>query len=117
MSEEFDSVSTSEGTFSSFVPLTIALVGFIAFFAYQDYSLNSQRVSYDQQLASAMPAYNQAVGYAARYKAVLKDLIDASQKDPAAIQILKEAMQAGWISFQPGTNASGAPTEPAPASK
>jgi hypothetical protein len=115
MSEEFDNISDSR--FSSFVPLTIVLVGFLVWFGFQDYSLNNQRVAYDQQINSAMPTYNEAVAYASRYKAVLKDLIDASQKDPAATQILKEAMQAGWISYQPGTNASGTPSEPAPASK
>jgi predicted negative regulator of RcsB-dependent stress response len=107
MSEEFDSIA-SEVRFSSFVPLTIFLLGFLIYFGYQDYQLNSQRVAYEQQLNSAMPVYNQAVGYAAKYKALLKDLIDASPKDPAATQILKEAMQAGWISFQPGSNGAGA---------
>jgi len=116
MSEEFDSIP-AEVHFSSFVPLTVLLVGFLIFFGYQDYQLNAQRAAYDQQLTSAMPVYNQAVAYAAKYKAVLKDLIDASPKDPAATQILKEAMQAGWISFQPGNGGAGTSTDTAAPAK
>ena len=113
MSDEFD--SSSDVRFTSFVPLTIVLCGLIVWFAFQDFGLNHQRVILDQQIQGAMPSYNQAVAYAGRYKALLKDLIETSQKDPAGAAIVKEAMQAGWIAFTPGTNSTTNPAEPAPA--
>lgn len=112
MSEDFD--NSAEGHFSAFIPLTIVLAGFILWIGFQDYALNSQRVEYDKQITAAMPTYNQAVVYANRYKGLLKELIEVSAKDQAAAAIVKEAMQAGWISFQPNTPANGA-TGAAPA--
>jgi hypothetical protein len=112
MSEEFDVIP--DNRFSSFVPLTIALLGFLVWFGFQDYSLNNQRIAYEQQISSAMPTYNEAVGIAGKYKGVLKELVETAQKDPAAAQIVKEAVQAGWISFQQGSNSAANPAEPAP---
>jgi len=114
MSDEFDSIP--ETRFSSFVPLAIFLTGFLCWLAYQDYTLNTQRGIYDQQITSAMPGYQQALTYWDRYKKVINDLanVASTQKDPAAIQITKEAIQAGWISIQPGTNSAGTPAQPAP---
>jgi hypothetical protein len=113
MSDEFDSIP--ESRFSSFVPLTIFLAGFLLWLGIQDYSLNGQRAFYDQQINAAMPKYNEARVYADRYTKLLKDLIDTAQKDPDASKIVKEAMQAGWITFQPNaTNSTGTPAQPAP---
>jgi len=111
MSDEFDSIP--ETRFSSFVPLAIFLGGFLCWLAIQDYSLNSQRSFYDKQISGALPAYNEARVYADRYTKLLKDLVDTAQKDPDATKIVKEAMQAGWISFQ-NTNGAGTPAQPAP---
>src|ERR1700722_5298586 len=116
MSDEFD--TNPDGRFTSFIPLTIVLSGLIVWFGFQDYGLNNQRRIYNAQIQNAMPSYNQAVAYASRYKALLKDLIETAQKDPASAAIVKEAMQAGWIAFQPGangTNSTASPAEPAPA--
>jgi hypothetical protein len=110
MSDEFDSIP--ETRFSSFIPLTIFLGGFMIWLAIQDYSLNAQRAIYEQQINAAMPKYNDARVYADRYSKLLKDLVETAQKDPDATKIVKDAMQAGWISFQPGTNAAGTPAQP-----
>ncbi len=53
MSDEFDSIP--ESRFSSFIPLTIFLGGFLLWLGIQDYSLNSQRSFYQQQIDGAMP--------------------------------------------------------------
>ena len=111
MSDEFDSIP--ESRFSSFIPLVIFLGGFLLWLGFQDYMLNAQRSFSEQQIIGALPKYNEARVYADRYTKLLKDLVETAQKDPDATKIVKDAMQAGWISFQQGTNAAGTPTPPA----
>ena len=115
MSDEFD--SSSENNFSAFWPVLILAAGLIIWFSIQDYELARQRSVYGKQLESAVPAVSQAQAYANRYVALMKDLVDTAQKNQAAAQIVKDAMQAGWIKVQPnatnGTTTPAAPTTPA----
>ena len=115
MSDEFDTIPDSNH-FSSFWPMLMVIAGLIIWFAVQDYELNRQRVIYDQQIANAMPTVNKAQVYSNRYVALMKDMVETAQKNPSAAQIVKEAMQAGWIQVQPNsTNSAGTPAAPAPA--
>ena len=115
MSEDFD--SSSNENFSSFWPLLIVLVGLLIWSGYQVYATNSQRRVYDQQFQNAMPTIQEAQNVSTRYVALMKDLVETSAKNPAAAQIVKDAIAAGLIHVQPNaTNgAPAAPAAPAPA--
>jgi hypothetical protein len=112
MSEEFD--HQPETTYSSFWPLLILLIGLLGWAGYQDFAANSQRNVYEQQFQAALPTINEAQNIRDRYVALMKDLVQTAQKDSAANQIVKDAIQAHMIQVQPNaTNSAAAPAEPA----
>ncbi len=112
MSDEFE--PTSDTNASPFWPLLILMVGLLGWAMYQDWATNSQRVVYDNQFKNAVPTITEAQNVSTRYVALMKDLVETSAKDPAAAQIVKDAIQAGLIHVQPNTtNAAGTPSEPA----
>ena len=113
MSDEFD--NSPETSFSPFWPILILVVGMVSWFGIQDYELNRQRSAYDQQIQNALPSVNQAQSYANRYVSLMKDLVETAQKNSAAAQIVKDAMQAGWIKLQPNSTNNGTATPAAPA--
>jgi cytoskeletal protein RodZ len=116
MSDEFD--NSPESSFSPFWPILIVVVGLVSWFGIQDYELNRQRSAYSVQIQNAIPSINQAQSYANRYVSLMKDLVETSQKNSAAAQIVKDAMQAGWIKVQPNaTNGTATPAAPAAPSK
>jgi hypothetical protein len=112
MSDEFD--HSPESNFSAFWPLLILILAFIGFFAFQDYQLNRQRVAYSTQFADPQfqSAMTQADNVSARYVALMKDLVDTAQKDPAAADIVKAAIAANLIHVQPNATNSAAATPP-----
>ncbi len=120
MSEEFD--SGSEQRFSSFIPLTIALCGFIAWFFFQDYELNKQRSALNAQLQQALPTISEAENMNQRYLKLITDLDATAKNDDAAKAILNdmfkqglisEAIRAGLIHVQQNGATNGAPAAPA----
>jgi hypothetical protein len=114
MSDEFD--SHSETHYSSFWPLFIVLIGLLIWSGYQVFATNSQRSLYSKQFQAEMPAITDAQNVGQRYVALMKDLVETAQKDPAAAQIVKDAIQVGLIHVNPGTNTTAAPVGPAPSS-
>jgi hypothetical protein len=113
MSDEF-SESHSEPHFSSFWPLCIVLTGLLIWSGYQVYATNSQRSLYSKQFNTALPTITEAQNVGTRYVQLMKDLVETAQKDPAAAAIVKDAIQAGLIHVNPGTNANATPVGPAP---
>ncbi len=111
MSEEFE--PSSNENFSSFWPLLIVLIGLLIWSGYQVYATNSQRRVYDQQFQNAMPTIQEAQNVSTRYVALMKDLVETSAKNPAAAQIVKDAIAANLIHVQP--NATNAPAATPPA--
>jgi hypothetical protein len=115
MSDEFDHIP--ENNYSSFWPLLIVVSGLFVWSAYQVYATNSQRSVYDKQFQAALPTINEAQNVSTRYVALMKDLVETSAKDPAAAQIVKDAIAAGLIHVQPnanGTNSAATPAAPTP---
>jgi len=118
MSEEFDH-NPEINTYSSFWPLLILTIGLLIWSGYQVYATNSQRSAYDKQFQAAIPTINEAQNIGTRYVALMKDLVQTAQKDSAAAQIVKDAIQAGLIHVNPpagNTNATPVGSAP-PASK
>jgi hypothetical protein len=89
--------------------------GLFIWSGYQVYATNSQRVVYDKQFLAAEPTIQEAQNVSTRYVALMKDLVETSAKDPAAAQIVKDAIQAGLIHVQPNANGTNAPSAEAPA--
>ena len=112
MSDEFDPIA--DNSYSTFWPLLILIVGLLIWSGYQVYATNSQRNVYNQQFQAALPTINEAEAIKARYKSLMSDLYQTAQKDPAAAQIIKEAIQAGMLQVKQGTNAPGTPAGPTP---
>ena len=113
MSDEFDPVP--ETHYSPFWPLLILVVGLFIWSGYQVYAANSQRNVYTRQVQSALPAIGEAQTISNRYVALMQDLVATSQKDPAAADIVKAAIQAGLIHVKPkDTNGVTNPAAPAP---
>ena len=110
MSDEFE--PTSDNNFSSFWPLLIVILGLLIWSAYQVYATNQQRVVYDKQFQAAVPTITEAQNVSTRYVALMKDLVETSGKDPAAAQIVKDAIQAGLIHVQPNATNGAAATPP-----
>jgi cytoskeletal protein RodZ len=113
MSDEFE--HNPENNFSSFWPLLILTVGLLGWLMYQVWSTNQQRRLLDQQFQNEVPTITEAQNVSTRYVALMKDLVETSAKDPAAAQIVKDAIQAGLIHVQPnanGTNSTAAPAAP-----
>jgi hypothetical protein len=115
MSDEFD--HNPDGNYSNFWPVLILAVGLLIWFAVQDYGLNNQRSAYkkqfdDKQFQSTMI---EAQNISTRYVALMKDLVQTAQKDPAAAQIVKDAIAANLIHVQP--NATNSTTTPAAPTK
>jgi predicted negative regulator of RcsB-dependent stress response len=105
MSDDFD--SGAEPTFSPFYPLLILICGLLIWFGYQDYASNAMRSAGSRQFQAALPTITQAQAMQNRYVALMKDLAQTASKDPAAAQIVNDAVKAGWIRVQ---------NNPAPAS-
>jgi len=84
MSDEYDNQDSS---FTVFWPAVILLSGLLIWSGYQVYAQNSQ----------------QASGIQTRYVNLMKDLIQTSQKDQYAAQIVKEAEASGLIQVKPTT--------------
>lgn len=121
MSEEYEheTIETVETTdevhYSPFVPLLILVIGILIWVGYQDYAQNSQRALYNQQFTAAVPTINAAQGVGTKYVALMKDLLQTSAKNQYAAQIVKDAIQAGWIRVNPnGTNTTTTPAAPTP---
>jgi hypothetical protein len=113
MSDDFD--HGSEPTFTSFIPLTILLAGFIIWFGFQDYELNAQRSGLNKEFQAAVPTIGEAQQINQRYVALMKDLVTTAQKDDAAKAIVNDAIKAGLIHVQQNpTNSDAAPAAPAP---
>jgi hypothetical protein len=111
MSDEFD--QNPDNNYSSFWPLLILIIGLLVWSGYQDYAENSQRIVNTEQFQAAIPTINDAVAVSNRYAALMKDLYDTAQKDPAAAQIVKDAIRAGLIQVHPNdTNSTTTPAEP-----
>ncbi len=114
MSDEFD--HSHDNNYSSFWPLLILVAGLLIWFGIQDYLLNGQRAAYARQFKDAQfqATLVQADNISGRYVALMKDLVETSQKDPAAADIVKAAMAANLIHVQPNaTNGAATPAEPA----
>ena len=121
MSDEFD--STTEPTFTSFIPLTILLGGFLIWFGFQDYELNAQRDGLNRQFQAAVPTIGEAQQINQRYLALIKDLTATAKTDDAAKAIFNDAMKDGLINDairvglihvqQNDTNSAGTPAAPA----
>jgi|ERR1039458_3034591 hypothetical protein len=113
MSDEFD--QNPDNNYSIFWPLLILVSGLFIWSGYQVYAANSQRNVYDKQFQAALPTIKQAEDVSTRYVALMKDLVETSAKDPAAAQIVKDAIRIGLIHVQPNaTNAPGTPAPPTP---
>ena len=113
MSDEFEHIP--ENNYSTFWPLLILMIGLLVWSGYQVYATNSQRSVYDKQFQAALPTINEAQNIGTRYVALMKDLVQTSAKDPAAAQIVKDAIAAGLIHVQPNsTNSAATPAEPTP---
>jgi hypothetical protein len=113
MSDEFE--QSSETNYSSFWPLLILVCGLFVWFATQDYLLNNQRAAYAKQFQDQqfLAVVAQADNVSTRYLALMKDLVETSAKDPAAAQIVKDAIAANLIHVQPNaTNSAEAPAAP-----
>lgn len=113
MSDEFD--HNHENHYSSFWPLLILVTGLFIWAGYQVYASNALRSVCDQQLQAAEPTITEAQNVSARYKALVSDLFQTAQKDPAAAQIVKDAIQAGMLRVQ--QNATNSAATPAPPTK
>ncbi len=100
MSDEYDNQDSS---FTVFWPAVILLSGLLIWSGYQVYAQNSQRAVYNKQFQAALPTLNQASGIQTRYVNLMKDLIQTSQKDQYAAQIVKEAEASGLIQVKPTT--------------
>jgi hypothetical protein len=111
MSDEFDHNPGSN--YSPFWPLLIVMCGLLIWSAYQVYATNSQRNVYDRQFQAALPTINAAQNVGTRYVALMKDLVETSAKDPAAAQIVKDAIAAGLIHVQPNANGTNSVATPA----
>jgi len=109
MSDEFD--SSTEPRFTAFFPLTVTLSFFIIWFAFQDYELNKQRTTLNQNFQAAMPTIGEAQQISQRYVALMKDLVNTAKTDEAAKSIVNDAIKAGLIRVQP--NAPSAESAPA----
>jgi hypothetical protein len=111
MSDEFD--LTPDNNYSTFWPLLILVSGFLIWFGIQDYGLNSQRSADEKQFQAALPTINEAQNVSTKYKALVNDLFQTAQKDPAAAQIVKDAIQAGMLRVQQNaTNSVATPAAP-----
>jgi hypothetical protein len=93
MSEEYE----NEVICSPFWPLLILLVGLLCWCGYQVYAENSQRVLNTAQVAATEPTVKAAQDVANRYVALMNDLLQTSQKDPVAKQIVNDAIQVGLL--------------------
>ena len=112
MSDEFESSSEN---YSPFWPLLILILAVLIWSGYQVYSTNKQRSLNEQQFQAALPTINEAQNVSNRYVALMKDLVETSQKDQAAADIVKAAIAAGLIHVQPGPNSTNiAPNAAAP---
>jgi hypothetical protein len=96
MADEFD--LGSEPKFSSFVPLTILLVGLLAWFGFQDYNLNAQRGSLNSDIDAMTVQSQEAKNLATRYTLLITDLNRTAQTDETAKAILADAFKMGLIS-------------------
>jgi len=122
MPDDFD--HSSEPTFTSFIPLTILLSGFIIWFCFQDYELNAQRSALNKQFDASKQTLLEAQNIDQRYLALIKDLNTTAQNDDYAKAILNDALKGGLISDavragllqiqQNPTNSDSAPAAPTP---
>ena len=113
MSDEFD--NNPDNNFSCFWPLLILVIGLFIWSGYQDWAMNKQRSYNAAQFQAALPTINDAQNVGARYVALMKDLVQTAQKDPAAAQIVKDAIKANMIQVQQNaTNGTATPVAPTP---
>ncbi len=110
MSDEYDDSSSAH--YSSFWPLAILLIGLIVWFAYQVWATNSQRAVFNAEYQNAIPTLNAAQNVQTKYIGLMKDLVQTSQKDAYAAQIVKEATAAGLLRQTPSTNSAGTNSAP-----
>jgi len=111
MSDELD--HHPDNNYSPFWPLLILMIGLLIWSGYQVFAANSQRDLYAKQFQASLPTITEAQNVSTRYVALMKDLVMTSAKDPAAAQIVKDAIQAHMIQVQPNaTNSAAAPAAP-----
>jgi cytoskeletal protein RodZ len=111
MSDEYE--QSSETHYSAFWPLCILLIGLLVWSGYQVWSTNKQRSVNEQQFQAAYPTIKEAQDVSTRYVALMKDLVETAQKDPAAADIVKAAIAANLIHVQPKDTNSASATPPA----
>ncbi len=95
MADEFD--QTTDTTFTSFIPLTILLGGFILWFGVQDFQLNTQRSNLTGAFSNAKQTLLEAQNYNQRYLALIQDLDKTAATDDTAKAILNDALKGGLI--------------------
>lgn len=106
MSDEFD--SNPVAGYSSFWPLLILTVGLLIWFGFQDYEFYREHSAYSQQLEDKQfqTTLTDAGKITGRYVALISDLHQTAQKDSAAAEIEKAAIQAGLYHYQANSNAA-----------
>lgn len=105
--------------YSLFIPLVILIGGFVAWFIYQDYLINGQRIHLKDELSHAEPIVGRAQQAKSRFASLVQDIVETGTKDANAAQIVTQLKKAGILVDRrdsTGTEAAGtnaAPTAPA----
>jgi hypothetical protein len=100
----------SDRSYSAFWPVLILVAAFTISNFYQLYELISHKSAVDHQLELGMPNVKNAQAAQDRLVALLKDLVATSPKDPNALQIVREATQAGIVRERANTPATSTNT-------
>ena len=102
---------SNDTKYSSFWPMVILMGGLIAWCGYQLFEINKQRMAYNAQYDAMAQYIAPSQKAEAELRSIVEDLIQTSNKDQYAAQILKESIQAGIIHV----NNNKADTSAAPA--
>ena len=102
----------SDRSYSAFWPVLILVAAFTISNFYQLYELIAHRSAVKHQIDLGMPNVPKAQAAQDRLVSLLKDLVNTAQKDPNALQIVREATQAGIVRERPN---APAPSTNAPA--
>jgi len=100
----------SDRPYSAFWPVLILVATFTISNVYQLFELLSHRSAVDHQIELATPNIPKAQAAHDRLVALLKDVVATAQKDPNALQVVREATQAGIIRQRPA-NPAPPPTD------
>jgi len=91
----------SDRPYSAFWPVLILVATFTISNFYQLYELLAHKSAVDQQIEQAKPNIPKAQAAHDRLVALLKDVVATAQKDQNALQVVREATQAGIIRQRP----------------